>query len=214
MTHICFKQIQNISKMSFFKKIFGSNEEFAVDSQQIDQDKQQSVEQELTKEETFSIAFKNNGGKFLFCENFEEVKSSLEDILEENDWFESDVLCNEPQLFPLLKDNNLNHVDILNQKFLFATCESLIAEDGSILFCSTQIKQCKPNALPNNIIVFSTTSRIENTRNEALSAFQGRYKSPYPDNVTAIKYFEKSQEEDFLQYGSSAKNIYLLLLEE
>ena len=197
MTDICFKQIQNISKMSFFKKIFGSNDEAADDAKHIEQEKQLSFDHELTKEETFSLAYKNNGGKFLYCENFDEVKSSLEDILQENDWFESDVLCNEPQLFSLLKENNLNHIDTINQKFLFSTCESLIAEDGSILFCSTQIKQCKPNALPNNIIVFSTTSRIENTRNEALSAFQRRYKSPYPDNVTAIKYFEKSKEEDF-----------------
>jgi hypothetical protein len=33
-------------------------------------------------------------------------------------------------------------------------------------------------------------------------------------NITTIKYFEKAKDEDFLQYGSSAKNLYLLLLED
>jgi len=29
-----------------------------------------------------------------------------------------------------------------------------------------------------------------------------------------MKYFEKAKDEDFLQYGSVAKNFYLLLLED
>jgi hypothetical protein len=42
----------------------------------------------------------------------------------------------------------------------FSNCENLIAEEGSILFCSKQIKQDKPNELPINIVVFATTSQI------------------------------------------------------
>jgi hypothetical protein len=41
-----------------------------------------------------------------------------------------------------------------------------------------------------------------------------KYDKDYPTNITTIKYFEKVQEEDFLTYGSCAKNLYLLLLED
>jgi hypothetical protein len=41
-----------------------------------------------------------------------------------------------------------------------------------------------------------------------------KYEKDYPTNITTIKYFEKVKEEDFLHYGSSAKNLYLLLLED
>ena len=41
-----------------------------------------------------------------------------------------------------------------------------------------------------------------------------RYDKEYPTNITAIKYFEKTKEEDFLHYGSCHKNLYLILLED
>jgi hypothetical protein len=43
-----------------------------------------------------------NGGKFLYCENLAEVKEQFENILEENDWFESDVLFDT---FSILEEN-------------------------------------------------------------------------------------------------------------
>jgi hypothetical protein len=47
-----------------------------------------------------------------------------------------------------------------------------------------------------------------------LSSIRKKYIKEYPTNITTIKYFEKAKEEDFTQYGSSAKNLYLLLLED
>ncbi|MFN4199502.1 MAG: lactate utilization protein B/C, partial [Flavobacterium sp.] len=41
-----------------------------------------------------------------------------------------------------------------------------------------------------------------------------KYDKDYPTNITTIKYFEKAKEEDFMQYGSAPKNLYLLLLED
>jgi hypothetical protein len=81
------------------------------------------------------------------------------------------------------------------------------------LFCSKQIKQDKPNELPINIVVFATTSQILH-KSDGLSYKKKKYEGDIPTNITAIKYFEKAKEEDFTQYGSSAKNLYLLLLED
>jgi hypothetical protein len=69
------------------------------------------------------------------------------------------ALCYEPKLFNILKENKLSYEKSSNPKFLFPI-ENLIAEEGSILFCSKQIKQDKPNELPINIVVFATTSQI------------------------------------------------------
>ena len=94
-----------------------------------------------------------------------------------------------------------------------ANCENLIAEEGSVLFSSKQIKQHKPNELPTNIIVIATTSQLIDSKSDGLSAIKKKYERDYPTNITTIKYFEKAKVEDFTQYGSSAKNLYLLLLE-
>ena len=53
-------------------------------------------------------------------------------------------------------------------KFLFATCESLIADEGGILFSSNQIKHFKPNELPTNIVILATTSQIALSKGDSL----------------------------------------------
>ena len=39
-------------------------------------------------------------------------------------------------------------------------------------------------------------------------------KQRIPTNITTIKHFKSGDDKDFLSYGSSAKNLYLLLLED
>lgn len=199
--------------MSLFRKLFGSSNSDSDDEKE-NENSSLFPENNMTVDEQFIYNFKKNGGKFLYCENNEEIKEQFENILEENDWFESEVLCYDPKLFDLLEENKLTYTKSLNPKFLFTTCENLIAEEGSILFSSRQIKQHKPSELPANIVVLATTSQILALKGDGLSAIRKKYAKDYPTNITAIKYFEKAKEEDFTQYGSSAKNLYLLLLED
>jgi L-lactate utilization protein LutC len=199
--------------MSIFKKIFGSHSE-AEQASSSEHTDSKSNNSHFSVEELFTLEFKNNGGKFIYCENLDEIKTHFEDILEENDWFESEVLCFEKKLFPFLDENKLNYTNTTNPKFLFSSCENLIADEGSILFCSNQLKELKPQQLPENIIVFATTSQILMDKNIGMTEIRKRYMSGYPSNITTMKYFEKAKEEDFLHYGSVAKNLYLLLLED
>jgi hypothetical protein len=198
--------------MSLFKKLFGAGNDSSDEDKESEFNALQS--ENTSADELFSLNFKKNGGKFLFCENLTEVKNRFEDILEENDWFESDVICYEPKLFSMLEENKLNYTKPVNPKFLFATCENLIADEGAILFSSNQIKQNKPQELPANIIIFATTSQIIDNKSDGLREIKKRYEKDYPTNITTIKYFEKAKEEDFLHYGSVAKSLYLLLLED
>lgn len=196
--------------MNLFKKIFGNTS---------DDDKEAQVnpyEPEINTpiDEKFTFNFKNNGGKFLYCEDLNELREQFENILEENDWFESEVLCHDEKLFSLLNENKLDYKDVKKPKFFFTICEDLISDDGSILFSSKQFKQYKANELPCDMVVFATTSQIVGNKSDGLRNIKKRYDKEYPSNITTIKYFEKTKEEDFLHYGSSHKNLYLLLLED
>ena len=199
--------------MSLFRKFFGSSEESSKEDN-LSEFNSSGSDLSLPIDERFTFNFKKNGGKFLYCENLSEIKEQFENILEENDWFESEVLCFDAGLFSILEENKLAYDQPTNPKFLFATCENLIAEEGSILFSSIQIKQNKPNELPTNIIVYATTSQIVESTSDGLRMIKNKYLKDYPTNITTIKYFEKVKEDDFLHYGSSAKNLYLLLLED
>jgi hypothetical protein len=198
--------------MSLFRKIFGSSND---DSDEENQSEYNTPKNSiLPVDDLFTFNFKKNGGKFIYCENLSEVKEQFENILEENDWFESEVLCYETKLHQLLDENKLTYTNPSNPKFFFASCENLIADEGSVLFSSNQIKQKKPNELPDNIVILATTSQILESKSDGLRVIKKKYDKDYPTNITTIKYFEKVQEEDFLTYGSSAKNLYLLLLED
>ncbi|WP_338410885.1 LUD domain-containing protein [uncultured Flavobacterium sp.] len=195
--------------MNIIKKLFGtiSNDEHNSS------ENPHETQEVISLDEKFTFNFKKNGGKFIYCENLNELRDQFENILEENDWFENEVLCHDEKLFTLLEENKLEYKDVKKPNFFLTNCEDLIADDGSILFSSKQFKQFKANELPANIVVFATTSQIIENKSEGLMNIRKRYNKQYPSNITTIKFFEKTNEENFLNYGSSHKNLYLLLLE-
>ncbi|MGL5112725.1 MAG: lactate utilization protein B/C [Flavobacterium sp.] len=197
--------------MNLFKRLFSTGQTQSDDEKEVSRI---SFEQNIPVDEQFIFNFKRNGGKFLYCDSISEVKEQFENILEENDWFESEALCFEPSLFSMLQENNIIFEKTQNPKFLLATCENLVSDEGSISFSSNQIKHKKPNELPVNMVIIANTSQIIVGKSDILCAIKNKYKKEYPSNITTIKYFEKAQEEDFTQYGSAAKNLYLILLED
>ena len=200
--------------MSLFRKFFGSGSDSSEEDNQSEYNNSPSSFSLLPVDEKFTYNFKKNGGKFIYCENLEEVKEQFLNILEENDWFECNAYCFEEKLYSLLEENKLNFRNATNPKFIFSGCENLIADEGSVLLSSNQIKQHKPGDLPGNIIILATTSQIIETKSDGLRGIKKKYNKEYPTNITTIKYFEKAKDEDFLQYGSAPKNLYLLLLED
>lgn len=169
----------------------------------------------LPVDERFTINFKANGGKFLYCENLDEIYRSLNNIIEENSWQENKVLFLDKSMEDKFKDFNLKKTNsVENATFFLTTCENLIADDGSLLISSRQIAEKKLKELPDNFIVFATTSQIVENIGEGLRVIKSKNKKQIPTNITTIKHFKSLEEKDFMTYGSSSKNLYLLLLED
>ena len=59
------------------------------------------------------------------------------------------------------------------------------------------------------------TSQLSETLSKGLEGIRIKYSNNLPSNITSIKNFKKGENRDlnFLTYGSSAKNLYLILLE-
>ena len=165
-------------------------------------------------EERFILKFIENGGKFLYCENLDEVQQNFDLIIKENEWTSSDLL--------LINKNLKNQYGLLNDfsscleetKCFVTDCENLIANDGSILISSNQIHEKKLNEFPESLIILSETRKLKNTISEGLSEIKSKSKN-IPTNISTIKNFNViSQDKDFLSYGTSSKNLYLILLEK
>ena len=165
-------------------------------------------------EERFILKFIENGGKFLYCENLGEVQQNFDLIIKENEWTNTDLL--------LINKNLKNQYGLVNDfsssleetKCFVTDCENLIANDGSILISSNQIHEKKLNEFPESLIILSETRKLKNTISEGLAEIKSKSKN-IPTNISTIKNFNVvHQDKDFLSYGTSSKNLYLILLEK
>ena len=93
--------------MSLFRKIFGFKDK--PEDQIKDEERGKYMpEIKLPIDEQFTINFKANGGKFLYCENMQEILNSLDSILKENNWKDSKVLLYDDRLKKMFKNFKLN----------------------------------------------------------------------------------------------------------
>ena len=199
--------------MGFFDRIFGKK----IESDEKMSGPKESESESLPIDELFLREFTGSGGKFLYCENQEEVDRFFDKIIEENSWQETDILCLDEELID--RYASIAHfTDRYSKPTIFTTkCEHLIANQGSVLVCSKQLKGIKSEDLPKNLIVFARTSQMVASISEALRSIKQRHLGgPLPTKITSFKNNEVNQEnkDDFMHYGTKTKNLYLLLLED
>lgn len=204
--------------MSLFSKLFGISKSDSPRLKKEQEERSKYMPDVHTPaDERFTKNFILNGGRFLYALNMDEVQENFDNILLENDWYENNVFCTDNNLKDTFSEYRLNFGASKDASFFLTTCESLVASDGSLLVCSKQLKELKLHDLPHDLIVFGTTSQIVNTIGEGLRLIKNRNAGSIPTNITTIKNFESKEKEDdknFMTYGSSTKNLYLLLLED
>ena len=201
--------------MSLFRKILGSKSDRSQEELKSNDRGKYMPEIKLPIDERFTINFKANGGKFLYCEDLNEIFTNLDNIINENEWNGKKTLLLDENLKDKFKNSNLQTTTrISDSTYFLTTCENLIANDGSLLISSKQIYEKKLPELPVNFIVFATTSQIVENIGEGLRGIKSKNRQKIPTNITTIKHFKSEDDKDFLSYGSSAKNLYLLLLED
>lgn len=194
--------------MSFFKKLFNIPDPKETEEESLEF-------QDLLIDQIFVKNFIKNKGKFLYCTSLEEVTLNLSQIIQENSW--KTISCNDYDLLKLLKAIKVETTEKIDKSLpFFLSCEHLIAENGSILFSSNQLKEHKFSELSENFIVYATTSQLVNTKSESLTGIKSRYQGNIPSNISAINNFNiEAIEEDFMCYGNTnSKNLYLLLFED
>lgn len=202
--------------MGLFDKLFGGGKK-KVTRETVETRGVHMPDLNIPVDEKFTIHFKKNGGKFLYCDSFREVSDALKNIIQENGWEDHPFYIMNPQLEQKFAKEHITFTeDAKYSDIFFTTCEHLIAQNGSILVCSNQLKEKKLHELPDNVIVFATTSQLVETIGEGLKRIKKKYKKGIPANITTIKHFQPTTENsnDFLTYGSSSKHLYLLLLED
>ena len=208
---------KTIQLKNFFKSFF-RNKKNEDETKEKELDYKYLPKKDEYIEERFTKNFSENGGKFLYASTREECNDFFQKILDENNWNKKTILCFKRNLINDFFDdiNFETNKNNLNSNLLITGCEFLVAKDGSILVSAHQIKSYKIKDIPVNIIVLAKTSQLSETVSKGLEGIRIKYSNNLPSNITSIKNFncEENEKLNFLTYGTSSKNLYLILLED
>lgn len=208
---------KTIQLKNFFKSFF-RNKKNEDETKEKELDYKYLPKKDEYIEERFTKNFSENGGKFLYASTREECNDFFQKILDENNWNKKTILCFKKNLINDFFDdiNFETNKTNLNSNLLITGCEFLVAKDGSILVSAHQIKSYKIKDIPINIIVLAKTSQLSETVSKGLEGIRIKYSNNLPSNITSIKNFncEENEKLNFLTYGTSSKNLYLILLED
>lgn len=205
-----------LSLMGIFDKLFGGGKK-KVSKETAETRGLHMPDLNIPIDEKFTIHFRKNGGKFLYCDSSNEISQALNNILDENSWQNHPFFVMNSSLEEKFSKEGITFTHKAKEsEVFFTTCEHLIAQNGSILVCSNQLNEKKLSEIPANVIVFATTSQLVESIGEGLKKIKKKYGHSIPANITTLKHFQANEEnsDDFLTYGSSSKNLYLLLLED
>ena len=208
---------KTIQLKNFFKSFF-RNKKNEDETKEKELDYKYLPKKDEFIEERFTKNFSENGGKFLYASTRDECNDFFQKILDENNWNKKTILCFKENLInDFFNDINFEtNKTNLNSNLLITGCEFLVAKDGSILVSAHQIKSYKIKDIPINIIVLAKTSQLSETVSKGLEGIRIKYSNNLPSNITSIKNFncEENEKLNFLTYGTSSKNLYLILLED
>ena len=173
------------------------------------------INDETSEELIFAKNFTEAGGKFIYIDKGDSVIDTFTKIKEENQWDKNNVMSLSQALSKNLgikKTKDVTENDDL--KALVVECEYLLSNTGRMLISSNQIKNNKIDSLPDILIVIATSNQFVGDVSEGMTRLKAKYSKNFPTNITTINVRNKFIEDDFLSYGNSAKDIYLIISDE
>ena len=158
--------------------------------------------------------FTSSGGRFTFIDEKNSTNEIFKKIIEENQWTLDNVCSLDSNLSKNLNIRLIRKIGNDNVKALVTECEFLLSNTGRILICNKQIKSNRIESLPQVVIILAKSNQFVSDVSEGMTKLKMKYKTNFPTNITTINVKNKLNEGDFLTYGNSAKDIYLILSDD
>lgn len=165
----------------------------------------------------FAQEFTNLGGKFIYCEDEEDLKTVLKNFLENEDV--QPLFSNEVEIQELLKEIEVNYSSSSESfktiKAALTTCEFLIARFGSVMI-SSGLAGRKINFYPEKHFVIAFASQLVPETKDALISMREKYDGKLPSMITQISGASRTADiEKTLVMGMHGpKEIYVFFVDD
>ena len=127
--------------MGLFSKLFSGGKK-KVSKETVETRGVHMPDLNIPVDEKFTIHFKKQGGKFIYCITFSEVSSALKEIIKENNWEEEPFYILNPMLKDKFSKEDITFTkEVSKSKVFLTTCEHLIAHMALSWFHQTSFRK-------------------------------------------------------------------------
>lgn len=165
----------------------------------------------------FAIEFTKVGGKFIYCEDPDELIAQLRAFYKENIW--SDVVCLDKEFqhylslaeIPYLEDDQSIH----DMKVGVTGCEYLISRLGSVMVSSKSGSGRRMNVYPETHIIIAYTWQMVPDLKDALTGIKEKYDQKIPSMISVITGPSRTAdiEKTLILGAHGPKEIFVFLVE-
>jgi L-lactate dehydrogenase complex protein LldG len=173
-------------------------------------------------EEPLEILFAQNflglNGKFIFCENENELIQNLGSVAKETKW--ENIFCLEPIIKQFLNKANVKfsdkESDLLATDIGLTLCECLIARTGSLIITSKQTSGRRLPIYANEHVVIAYTSQLVYNIKDALKLIKDKYNNQLPSMIATISGPSRTAdiEKTLVQGAHGPKEIFVFLVDD
>ena len=166
----------------------------------------------------FATKFIDAGGKFIFCETMQQAIDTLKMLKEENNW--KHVFCWENEIKDAFCDNNFQKgmigYTIENSEAAVSLCESLAADEGTIILNPKQASRRRLSCFPKTHIIIADVAHLTPLEADALNVFKQKNKGELPSVVklgtcNTGHFYDKQR---LILNADGTEDIYVFLVDE
>jgi L-lactate dehydrogenase complex protein LldG len=133
----------------------------------------------------FATKFSETGGKFIFCESVKEAVEGMQMLKNENGW--KHIFCWENEIKDAFGEANFQKgaigFTIENSDAAVSLCETLIADDGTIILNPKQASRRRLTCFPKTHIILTDVAHLKANEMEGLEKFYRLHKGELPSIV-------------------------------
>ena len=166
----------------------------------------------------FATKFIDAGGKFIFCETMQQAIDTLKMLKEEQGW--KHVFCWENEIKDAFCDSNFQKgmigYTIENSEAAVSLCESLAADEGTIILNPKQASRRRLSCFPKTHIIIADVAHLTALEADALNVFKQKNKGELPSVVklgtcNTGHFYDKQR---LILNADGTEDIYVFLVDE
>jgi len=168
-----------------------------------------------TPDVNFAQEFTKVGGVFIYCDNENEVATTLAALYTECGWH--NIYCAEPEFQFMLTQAGVpfdsDEESIQNLKVGITGCEFLIARLGSIMVSSKNSRRL--NAYPEVHVVIAYVHQLVDDLKDAFDAVQTKYSGKLPSMLSVITGPSRTAdiEKTLVMGAHGPRELFVILVE-